>query len=90
MRVVIAVLAQAGSVEDATTLLAAAQTARTAAPPVGADAVRMRDTADRLRATLGEDTFERCLERGRSMTEEDALQLAVDALERAATSVDVS
>jgi predicted ATPase len=89
MRIVIAVLARAGSLENATTLLAAAQTARTGAPPFGVDAVTMRDTADLLRTTLGDETFDRYLERGRSMTEEDALQFAVDALERASKTVSV-
>ncbi|MDQ3311561.1 MAG: AAA family ATPase [Actinomycetota bacterium] len=87
IRTVIAVLIRAGALEDATMLLAAAQSARTGAPPFGVDAATMRDAAVQLRSALGDDKFERHLEPGRSMSEEEAVQFAVDALERASKTL---
>jgi len=87
IRTVIAVLVRAGALEDATMLLAAAQSARTGAPPFGVDAATMRDAAEQLRSALGDDRFERYLEPGRSMSEEETLQFAVEALERASKTL---
>jgi hypothetical protein len=84
MRTAVAVLQRAGSLGDATTLLAAAQSARTGAPAFGTDAATMRDSAVELRSALGDDEYHRSFERGRSMTEDEALDFAVQALDRAA------
>jgi predicted ATPase/DNA-binding SARP family transcriptional activator len=90
MRTVVAVLERAGSLEDAATLLSAAQSARTGAPPFGVDAVTMHDVGEQLRIALGDDRFDRYVERGRSLTEEEALEFAVDSLEHAAETVALS
>jgi len=87
IRTVIAVLTRAGALEDATMLLAAAQSARTGAPPFGVDAATMRDAAVQLRSALGDDRFERHLEPARSMSEAEAVQFAVDALARASKTL---
>ena len=84
IRTVIALLAHAGALEGATVLLAAAQSARTGAPSFGVDVATMRDTAEQLRSALGDDRFDRYIEPGRLMSEEEALPFAIEALERAA------
>lgn len=87
IRTVVGLLVRAAAVDDATVLLAAAQSARTGAPLFGADAETMLNAAEQLRSALGVETFERLLASGRAMSEEEALQLAVAALERASTSL---
>lgn len=87
IRTVIALLVRTGAHEDATVLLAATQSARTGAPPFGIDAATMRNAAEQLRSALGDDRFERHLASGRSMNEDEALQFAVEALERASKSL---
>ncbi len=87
IRTVIALLVRAAALEDATVLLAAAQSARTGAPSFGVDAATMQNAAEQLRSALGDDTFERYLASGRSMSEEEAQQFAVEALERASTTL---
>jgi predicted ATPase/DNA-binding SARP family transcriptional activator len=89
IRTVIALLVRAAALEDATVLLAAAQSARTGAPPFGVDAATMRNAAEQLRSALGDDRFERYLASGRLMSEEEALQFAVEALERASKRLSV-
>jgi hypothetical protein len=80
---VIGLLVRAAALEDATILLAAAQSAQTGAPSFGIDAATMHNAAEQLRDALGDDTYERHLASGRSMSEEEALQFAIGALERA-------
>ena len=90
MRTVVAVLQRAASLEDAATLLAATQSARSGAAPFGADVVTMREAADHLRNALGANMFDRYAERGRAMTEEETLRFAVHALERAQDTTKMS
>ena len=87
IRTLIALLVRAAALEDATVLLAAAQSARTGAPSFGVDAATMQNSAEQLRSALGDDTFERYLASGRSMSEEEAQQFAVEALERASPTL---
>jgi predicted ATPase/DNA-binding SARP family transcriptional activator len=87
IRTVIAVLMRAGALDDATVLLAAAESAGASAPPFGVDAATLRNAAEQLRSALGDDRFERHLTSGQSMSEDEALQLAVDALERASKTL---
>ena len=87
IRTVIALLVRAAALEDATVLLAAAQSARTGAPAFGIDAATMQNTSEQLRNALGNHTYELHLAAGRSMTEEQAQQFAVEALERAPTTM---
>lgn len=84
IRTVIVLLLRTGALEDAAVLLAAAQSARTGAPPFGADATSMHDAAEQLRSALGDDAYERHLALGRSLTEDEAMAFAVEALQRAA------
>ena len=83
----IALLVRAAALDDATVLLAAAQSARTGAPAFGVDAATMQNAAEQLRGALGDDTYERYLASGRSMNEDEAQQFAVEALERASTTL---
>ena len=85
IRTVITLLVRAAAVEDAAVLLGGAQSARTGAPSFGVDAATMLDAAEQLRQALGDETFERLLGSGQSMSEDEALQFAVAALERASS-----
>jgi predicted ATPase/DNA-binding SARP family transcriptional activator len=87
IRTVIPLLVRTGALEDATLLLAAAQSARTGAPPFGVDAATLRSAAEQLRSALGNDSFERYLASGQAMSEDEALQFTVEALERASKRV---
>jgi hypothetical protein len=87
IRTVITLLVRTGAHDDAAALLAAVQSARTGAPPFGVDAATMRNTAEQLRSALGDNRFQQHLASGRSMSEDQALKLAIDALERASKAL---
>jgi DNA-binding SARP family transcriptional activator len=80
---VIPLLIRVGASEDAVVRYGAAESPRTGLPPFGADAATMREAAERLRGEFGREEFQRQVEAGRAMTEDDVIRLALDALTRA-------
>ena len=84
LRTAIALLVRANAPDDAAVLLGAVDSPHnTAVAPFGADAVMLRDVAERLRSDLGDDAFQERFEGGRTMTRDEAVQLALDSLGRA-------
>jgi len=84
LRTVIALLLRAGATDDLAVLYGAVVSPRAGSAPFGVDAALMSDVAEQLRRELGEDELRHQAEVGRSMAEERVIQLALDALERAA------
>jgi ATP/maltotriose-dependent transcriptional regulator MalT len=84
LRTVIDVLTRVEAYHDASVLYGALEASHAGAPPFGADATRMRDALGRLCLKLGDDAFGRYAQQGSTMTEDDVIALALDALNRAA------
>jgi predicted ATPase/DNA-binding SARP family transcriptional activator len=85
IRTLIDLLIRVGACHDAATLYGAATSATTGAPPYGADADRMHKIAARLRDTLSAAEFRACVERGERLDSHQVIDLALDAIARAAT-----
>jgi hypothetical protein len=64
--------------------------ATTGAPPYGADADRLHKIAARLRDTLTVTEFRACTERGERLGSHQVIDLALDAIARAATPAEDS
>lgn len=82
-------LGAAEAAEAAVELIGALETSATAARVYGADAARLRAATGQLRDRLGEASFDAAYERGRRMTDPEAVDVALTAIDRlrgAATS----
>lgn len=84
LRTVVDLLAGVEAYQDASVLYGAAGAIHAGAPPFGADAAMMRNARERLRSKLGDADFGRHAQQGSTMTEDDVIALALDALNRAA------
>ncbi|MEX0874197.1 MAG: BTAD domain-containing putative transcriptional regulator [Actinomycetota bacterium] len=69
--------------EPAAVLLAASETAKRAVPVFGAQAERLGALAEDLRGRLGDDVFRAATERGRALSDEEAVALAKTEIDRA-------
>jgi hypothetical protein len=86
IRTLIDLLTRVGACRDAATLYGAATSATTGAPPYGADADRMHKIAARLRDSLTVTEFRACTEQGKRLDSHQVIDLALDAIARAATA----
>jgi tetratricopeptide (TPR) repeat protein len=86
IRTLIDLLTRVGACRDAATLYGAATSATTGAPPYGADADRMHTVAAQLREALTGTEFRVCTERGERLDSHQVIDLALDAIARAAAT----
>lgn len=86
LRTLIDLLTGVGASDDAATLYGAAASASSGAPPYGADADLMRQTAARLRDQPTETEFRSCIAKGEELDGAQVIDLALDAIARAAAS----
>jgi transposase len=84
LRTLIDLLTRVGACHDAATLYGAAASASSGAPPYGADADLMRQTAALLRDQLTETEFRSCIAKGEELDGAQVIDLALDAIARAA------
>jgi len=84
IRTLIDLLARVGACRDAAMLYGAASSATTGAPPFGADADRLRQSAARLRDQLTAAEFRACTEEGGRLDGHQVIDLALDAIARTA------
>jgi predicted ATPase/DNA-binding SARP family transcriptional activator len=84
IRTLIDLLTRVGARRDAAILYGAAASATTGAPPYGTDAGRLRRSAARLRDQLTAAEFRACTEEGGRLGSEQLIDLALDAIARAA------
>jgi tetratricopeptide (TPR) repeat protein len=84
LRTLIDLLTRVGACHDAATLYGAAASASSGAPPYGADADLMRETAALLRDQLTETEFRSCVNKGEELDGAQVIDLALDAITRAA------
>jgi predicted ATPase/DNA-binding SARP family transcriptional activator len=88
IRTLIDLLARVGACHDAATLYGAAASASSGAPPYGADADRLRQTAALLREQLTDTEFRACTGKGEQLDGAQVIDLALDAITRAAAKLD--
>jgi tetratricopeptide (TPR) repeat protein len=86
IRTLIDLLTRVGACQDAATLYGAAVSATAGAPPYGADADRLHKTAAQLQDTLTATEFRACTEQGERLDSHQVIDLALDAIARAATT----
>lgn len=73
-----------GAALPAAVLHGAIETASTGAPAFGADAARLESAATSLRRTLGEERFAAARDRGRRMSDDEAVAHALEEIDRLA------
>lgn len=88
LRTLIDLLTRVGACHDAATLYGAATSATTGAPPYGADADLLRQTAARLRDHLADTEFRSCTGEGEQLDGAQVIDFALDAITRAAANRD--
>ena len=88
LRTLIDLLTRVGACHDAATLYGAAASATTGAPPYGADAGLVRQTAARLRDHLTGTEFRSCIEKGEQLDGAQVIDFALEAITRAAAKRD--
>lgn len=88
LRTLIDLLTRAGACRDAATLYGAAASASSGSQPYGADANLMRQTAARLRDHLTDTEFRSCIDKGEQLDGAQVIDLALDAITRAAAKAD--
>ena len=84
LRTLIDLLTRVGACDDAATLYGAAASASSGAPPYGADADLLRQTAALLRDHLTDTEFRSCIDKGEQLDGAQVIDLALDAIARAA------
>ena len=84
IRTLVDLLGRAGAWRDAATLYGAAASASTGAPPYGADADRLRQSAALLRNNLTGTEFRSCIDQGEQLDGTQVIALALEAIGRAA------
>lgn len=82
LRTVIDLLTRVEAHHDASVLCGALEATHSGAPPFGADAARMRDARERLRLKLGDHEFAGSAQYGGTMTEDEVVAFALEALDR--------
>jgi hypothetical protein len=85
LRTLIELAARVGAWHDAATLYGAVTSASTGAPPFGADADRLRQSAALLRQHLTETEFRAVTREGEQMDGGQIVHFALEAIARAAT-----
>ena len=86
LRTLIDLLTRVGACHDAAILYGAAVSASSAAPPYGADADLLRQTAALLRDQLTETEFRSCVGHGEELDGAQVIDLALAAITRAAAA----
>jgi tetratricopeptide (TPR) repeat protein len=84
LRTLVELLARGGAWHDAAVLYGAVTSASTGAPPFGADADRLRRSAALLRQHLADAEFASSVEDGARMDDNQVIQFALEAIDRAA------
>jgi predicted ATPase len=84
IRTLVELLARAGAWDDAATLYGAVTSASSGAPPFGADAIRLRQSAALLRQHLPGTEFSSLAGRGAQLDGGQVIQFALEATARAA------
>jgi tetratricopeptide (TPR) repeat protein len=84
LRTLIDLLTRVGACHDAATLYGAAASASSGAPPYGADADLLRQTAARLRDHMTGTEYRSCTDKGEELDAAQVIDLAIDAIARAA------
>ena len=87
MRTLVDLLTRVGACHDAAILYGATTSAGSGAPPYGADADLLRETAALLRDQLTETEFRSCVSKGEGLDGAQVIDLALDAIARAAEQV---
>ena len=77
-------LARVGACQDAAVLYGAVASASSDAPPYAADADILRETAALLREQLTETEFRACTGKGEDLAGAEVIDLALEAIARAA------
>jgi hypothetical protein len=90
LRTFVDLLVRVEALHDASVLYGADESARTGARPFGADEAMFRKAATDLRARLGEHTFRRFANEGATLTENEVVGVALDAVRRAARRVHIA
>ncbi len=85
MRTLVELLTRAGAWHDAAILYGAVTSASNGAPPFGADADRLRQSAALLRQHLADTEFRVRAEKGEQMDGSQVIHFALEAIARAAT-----
>jgi hypothetical protein len=85
IRTLVELLTRAGACHDAAILYGAVTSASSGAPPFGADADSLRQSAALLRQHLTDTEFRFCLGRGEQMDGSQVIHFALEAIARAAT-----
>ncbi|MDX6389967.1 MAG: hypothetical protein QOJ73_1030 [Streptosporangiaceae bacterium] len=83
IRTLIDLLARVGACHDAATLYGAVASASSGAPPYGADADRLRQSAALLRDRLTGTEFRSCIDKGEQLDGTQVIALALEAIGRA-------
>jgi len=83
LRNLVQLLLRIGCNEDAAVLIHAIEASTTAAPAFGTDADRMGDATGTLRTALGECGWSSAFARGAALSDNDAVNFARDAINRA-------
>jgi hypothetical protein len=84
IRTLIDLFTRVGACHDAATLYGAAASATTGAPPYGADADLLRQTAARLHDHLTDTEFRSCIDKGEQLDGAQVIDFALEAIARAA------
>ena len=84
IRTLVDLLARVGACHDAAILYGAVASASSGAPPYGADADRLRQTAALLRDHLTGTEFRSCIDKGEQLDGTQVIDLALGAIARAA------
>ena len=87
LRTLVDLLIRVGATRDAGVLYGAVESARTGARPFGADEALLRQAAAELRGQLGDDTFRQFADAGATLTENEVVGVALDAVQRATALV---
>jgi predicted ATPase/DNA-binding SARP family transcriptional activator len=84
LRTLVELLARGGAWHDAATLYGAVTSAGSGAPPFGADADRLRQSAAVLHRHLTETEFRTCVGKGEQLDDGQVIHFALEAIARAA------
>ncbi len=82
LRTLVDLLAKMGATSEAAVIYGAVTSARSGAPPYGADEARLQRVAERLHSSLGDAPFERCLRQGEALRDDEVIAAALDAVRR--------
>jgi len=86
IRNLVELLARAGRARDAVSLHGAAAVSSTASPAFGEQGARLADLMKQLEREIGSHAFVEAIQRGESMTDEEAVEFVRTAIAQAAAT----